>query len=96
MLKFFENHPKEAFSIQILRDAGIAEETYQEMLYDPQIFSAFQKRKRKVLKLKYRIEGEDEPTNLFVEEILDKIDLNRLITGMLRAIPLGFALIITF
>jgi len=75
----------------ILRSAGIAESTYQEMMFDPQIFSAFQKRKRKINKLKYRIEGDDETVNEIIKETIDKLDMNKLITGMLRAIPLGYA-----
>lgn len=75
----------------ILRNAGIADEIYLEMLSDPQIFSAFQKRKRKINMMKYRIEGEDDVAVKFIIEAIDELDIDHLITGMLRAIPLGFS-----
>ena len=48
----------------ILRNAGIAEDTYIEMMYDAQIFTAYQKRKRKIQRYNYELSGgNDDDSN---------------------------------
>ncbi len=75
----------------IMRKAGISVDVYAEMLYDPQIFSAYQKRKRKIQQLKYNIEGEDETINEFVALILSDLNMSNIITGMTKSLPYGFS-----
>jgi len=75
----------------ILRKAGISTTVYDEMLFDPQIFSAYQKRKRKIQRLKYIVEGEDKEIVDFVVETIDYLNMKNLIVGMVRAIPHGFS-----
>ena len=78
----------------ILRNAGIAEDTYIEMMYDAQIFTAYQKRKRKIQRYNYELSGGSAKVNEFILNILENIiNFEKVQSGMLKALPFGYAIL---
>ncbi len=72
----------------ILQKAGIANEVYQEMMYDSDVFPAYQKRKKSIQRLNYKIDGKDKKAIKLIEETLKNIDFTKLTSGLLKALAL--------